>query len=415
MSQAAPALRSPASTQSNPWAVLSLLCIAVVLALTTWFSATAVIPELRQAWGLSDTAAAWLTNAVQIGFVTGALLASLVNLPDIVHLRYLTAASAIVAAIANAVLLTSPGPDTAIACRFVTGFALAGVYPPMLKLIATWFVRSRGLALGAVIGALTLGSSLPYLFRGLTHAIDWQLVLAMSSLAGFVGALLFLLFATEGPYPFSRAIFSPRQIGKVMLDRDLLLVNIGYLGHMWELYAMWAWLLVYLRSAPDLFAGPASAAASLLVFAAIAAGVVGCLTGGLLSDHFGRTATTAGFMLVSGCCALLIGLVYDGPLWLTGLVTIIWGVSVIGDSAQFSAAVTELSQAELVGTSLSLQMGLGFALTVLAIWLMPHIASLLGGWRWCFLFLAPGPAIGALAMLILRGRHAANRLANGRR
>lgn len=399
----------------NPWIVLSLLCVAMVLVLATWFSATAVIPELRQAWGLSETAAAWLTNAVQIGFVAGALLASLVSLPDIVQLRYLIAASAAVAALANAALLTGPEPAAAIACRFVTGFALAGVYPPTLKLVATWFVRSRGLALGAVIGALTLGSSLPHLFRGLTEAIDWQFVVTLSSLAGMAGALLFLVFAVEGPHPFSRAVFSPRQIGKVLRDRDLLLVNIGYLGHMWELYAMWAWLLIYLRSAPDLFAVADMAAASRIVFAAIAAGAVGCLVAGLLSDRCGRTVTTAGFMLVSGCCALLIGFVYDGPLWLTALIAIIWGISVVGDSAQFSAAVTELSQAEFVGTSLSLQMGLGFALTVLAIWVMPHMADLLGGWRWCFLFLAPGPAIGALAMLTLRGRDAASRLANGKR
>jgi len=397
------------------WRVLSLLCLAVVLSLTTWFSATAILPELKQELALGASAEAWLTNGVQVGFVIGALAASLVNLPDLVRLSRLMAAAALVAALANATLLLHPGPAGVIAARIVTGIALAGVYPPALKLVATWFTRDRGLALGAVIGALTIGSALPHFFRAVSTALDWRPVVAAASLATAVGALLFLLFAKEGPYPFGKAVFEPSRIGQVFRERPLLLANLGYLGHMWELYAMWAWLLAYTRAAFEAQAIGTAATASLSTFFVVASGILGCLLGGYLSDRIGRTATTAGMMIVSGSCALVMGFLFTGPLWLFMLVAIVWGISVIGDSAQFSAAVTELADRRFVGTALSVQLGAGFALTVLAIWLTPRFADFIGGWRWAFLLLVPGPVLGAAAMLWLRNLPESVKMAGGLR
>jgi MFS family permease len=407
-----PVTDTPAKSR---WRLLALLCLAVVLSFSCWFSANAIAPELKRAWSLSENAAAWLTNGVQIGFVIGALSASFFNLPDLIRMNRLMAGSALLAAISNAAMLLEPGPAGAVVCRMVTGFALAGVYPPALKLVSTWFVSGRGLALAGVIGAITAGSSLPHLFRGMSSAVDWHNVVLLSSGATLAGAVILLLFTREGPYPFGKALFDPRQIGRVLKDRNLLLVNAGYLGHMWELYAMWAWLLAYLTAALDDGGAGVSSHASLLTFIAVASGVFGCFAGGILSDRFGRTATTAGMMIVSAGCALAIGFVFDGPFWLLALVVIVWGISIIGDSAQFSAAVTELADRNYIGTALSLQMGMGFALTILMIWLMPHIADLLGGWRWTFASLAIGPAIGAGAMLVLRRRPEAERLAGGRR
>lgn len=397
------------------WQVLATLSIAIVLSLATWFSATAITPELKREWQLPPLVLSWLTIGVQMGFVCGALAASLVNLPDLVRLNRLMALSALVAAAANASLLLARGPVSAIAARIVTGFALAGVYPPALKLISTWFNRDRGLALGTVVGALTLGSSMPHLFRSLSGAVDWRVVVKMSTLATSVGAVLFFLFAREGPYPFGRAVFDPRQAGAVFRDRNLLLANLGYFGHMWELYAMWAWLLVYVNASLAAQHRLVVGRASFLTFVAIGVGVFGCVLGGILSDRIGRTATTAGMMIVSGSCALAVGLAFDGPSWLFITILVIWGVSVIGDSAQFSAMVTELSDQRFVGTALSVQLGLGFALTVVAIWLMPEMAALLGSWRWAFLMLVPGPSIGAFAMLLLRRSPASTRLAGGMR
>jgi MFS family permease len=395
--------------------MLATICIAVVLSFSTWFSATAIAPELRLAWSFSQAQAAWLTNGVQAGFVLGALAASLFNIPDLVRMNRLMGASAALAAVANGALLLDPGPTGAVLLRMLTGLALAGVYPPALKLVSTWFVAGRGMALAAVIGAITAGSSLPHLMRGMTAGVDWRLVILASSGASLIASLIFLFGTREGPNAFGKAVFDPRQIPQVLKDRDLLLVNFGYFGHMWELYAMWAWLLAYLTAALQAGGSHPTGQASLLTFLAVASGVFGCFLGGWLSDRFGRTLTTASLMIVSGSCALLIGFVFDGPPWLLALVVIVWGISIVGDSAQFSAAVTELADRRYVGTALSLQMGIGFALTILMIWLMPQLASLLGGWRWTFAVLAVGPAIGAAAMLALRRRPAARRLANGRR
>jgi MFS family permease len=356
-----------------------------------------------------------LTNGVQIGFVCGALAASLVILPDLVKLNWLMAGGAALAALANALLLLEPGPAGAVALRVMTGVALAGVYPPALKLVSTWFNRDRGLALGVVIGALTLGSSLPHLFRGLANAIDWEVVVMASSSFAATGAILFVFCAHEGPYPFARAVFDLRQLGAVFRDRGLLLANLGYFGHMWELYAMWAWLLVYVRAAFAIQTPSSAAAASFVTFAAIAAGAAGCILGGMLSDHIGRTLTTAGMMVVSSLCALLVGFTFEGPPWLFVLVILIWGISIIGDSAQFSAAISELANQRFVGTALSAQLGIGFALAIIAVWLIPQFADYIGSWQWTFLLLVPGPVIGTVSMLLLRKNPVSLRLANGRR
>lgn len=397
------------------WQALAVIALAVVLSLTTWFSATAITPELKAAWTLSDTAIAWLTNAVQMGFVVGALLASLVNLPDLIRLNRLMAAAASLAALANAGLLLEPGATGAILLRMLTGLALAAVYPPAMKLVATWFVRDRGLALGTVIGALSLGSALPHLFRAVGQTFPWQWVVAATSLMSLAAALVFLLLVREGPHRFSKAVFNPRQIGLVFRDRNLLLVNIGYFGHMWELYAMWAWLLTFLRAGLVQSGDAGLPFASVLTFLVVAAGIPGCILAGRLGDRFGRTLTTATLMLASGSCALLASVFYGGPLWLLCLIVVVWGITIIADSAQFSAALTELANPAFVGTALSVQMGLGFGLTVIAIWLMPVLAAAFGSWQWVFLFLVPGPIIGSWAMLTLRRQPEATRLANGNR
>lgn len=382
--------------------------------MTCWFSATAIIPELIRDWQLTPSQAGWLTNAVQIGFVLGALASSLVNLPDIMRMTRLITFAAILAALANAALLLEPGFAGAVAARFVTGVALAGLYPPAMKLMATWFVKGRGLAMGFLIAGLTLGSSMPHLFRAVGGGVDWHLVVIASTAATVTSALIFGLLVHEGPHGFGRATFDPRQALAVLRNRPVRLANIGYFGHMWELYAMWAWFLAFASAAAKEGTSPFGSP-SMFAFVVVGSGVIGCILGGALSDRIGRCLTTAGMMAVSGGCALLIGFAFGGPAWLLALIALVWGISIIGDSAQFSAAVTELADPRFVGTALTLQVSIGFALTVLAIWLMPQIAELLGGWRWTFLALLPGPAIGAAAMLRLRTLPEAERLAGGRR
>ncbi|MEM7445997.1 MAG: MFS transporter [Pseudomonadota bacterium] len=392
---------------------LVLTIIAVVGSLATWFSAVAILPELAQEWALPVASLPWLTNAVQIGFVVGAIGSSVLNLPDSVPLHRLMGASAAVAAIANLLLLLDPG-IASIGLRFVTGLALAGVYPPAMKLMATWFKSGRGMVLGLIIAALTLGSSLPYLFRGLVGQMDWQWVVIGTSATSLIAAVIFLSSARPGPYATARVPIDFKAFGRVFRDRPLFLANLGYFGHMWELYAMWGWFFAFAVAASQSGIPELQGRVAIFTFCVIAAGVPGCIIGGWLSDRIGRTRTCSIMLAGSGFCALLIGVFFEGPTVVFVILSLVWGLTVIGDSAQFSAAATELADKRYVGTALALQLGMGFALTVVAIWLTPIVADWVG-WRWTFLMLVPGPIIGLIAMLKLRTLPESAKLAGGRR
>lgn len=371
-----------------------MLSLALILAMSTWFSASAVIPQLRTEWELSSGAAAWLTIAVQLGFVAGALVSSVGNLSDLVSPRLIIFLGALGASAANAGLLLAESAAEAIAPRALTGFFLAGVYPPALKLMATWFQKGRGLALGILVGALTVGSALPHLVNGL-GGLEWRVtVVATSSLTiagGVVGWSV-----REGPWPFPSAVFDPRQAGQVLSNRGVRLASLGYFGHMWELYAMWAWFALFFAQAAARGGNPSSATA-YATFAVIGIGGVGCVVGGVIGDRWGRARTTSLMMVLSGTCAVLIGLLFEAPTWLVLLIGLVWGFAVVADSAQFSTLVTELADQAYVGTALTLQLALGFTLTVATIWLIPVLVEAVS-WRWAFAFLAPGPALGVLAM-----------------
>jgi MFS family permease len=391
---------------------LGLLALALVLAMTTWFSASAVIPQLRSAWDLSDTSAAWLTIAVQLGFVAGALASALLTLSDVIRPRLLICGGAAGAATVNLLLAIAGGPGWGIPLRFLTGAFLAGVYPPALKLMSTWFVRGRGVALGILVGALTLGSAVPHLVNGL-GGLEWKMVIYATSALTLAGGLIVLFLVGDGPFAFPTAVFDIGQARRVLADRGVRLASLGYFGHMWELYAMWAWFLVFFRAHLEASGGASQRAASYVTFLVIGIGALGCWVGGILGDRWGRTRTTAAAMIVSGACTVVIGSLFGAPTWIVVVVGCIWGFAVVADSAQFSTMVTELADQAYVGTALTLQLALGFTLTVATIWLLPLVETEVG-WRWAFVLLLPGPVVGATAMIrLLRSPYSA-RIAGGR-
>ena len=406
---------------------LALLAISQLLGMTLWFSATAVLPSLRIAWSLTPTQSAWLTAAVQLGFVVGALSSALFNLPDVLPPRRMCAAAAVLGAGCNvllALVVNSIGP--ALALRFATGVCLAGVYPPGMKIAAGHASgRERGYAIGILVGALTLGSATPHLLAALVQdrLPDRAVLLGASALA-LLGAVLVIRFVGDGPYAAPPARFDRRQIGRVLRDRPLLLANLGYLGHMWELYAMWAWLAVFLGEgirvrqsahSPEMSEKLVLIESRFMAFAIIGvAGCLGAIAGGRLADRIGRTTVTIGAMALSGLCCVLSPWFYAAPLAAMIAFGIVWGATIIADSAQFSASVSELSDPAYIGTALALQTSLGFALTLVTIWGLPLIAEHTG-WRWAFLVLAPGPFLGCIAMAALRRRPESLRLAAGRR
>jgi MFS family permease len=403
------------STREPPAATSALVKIALaeLMGMSLWFSASAVSPALRAEWSLPPSAVAWLTLAVQLGFVVGTLVSAFLNLPDVLPTRALVAASAWAAAASNAGLaLEARGAGSAIVLRFATGSFLAGVYPPGMKLVASWFRRGRGLALGVLIGALTLGKAMPYLVNAVGSERWRSNVLVVSALAA-VGGLIVLVFVGDGPYAAPSARLDLGQIAKVFRNRGVRLADFGYFGHMWELYAMWTWVPVFLRaSLSSRAAAPALAeAASFLV---IGSGVVGCVWAGRLADRIGRTAVASGAMVVSGTCSLVFGFLFHAPPAILLAVAAVWGASVVADSAQFSACVTELSDPSYMGTALTIQTCVGFLLTMASIELVSRLSQT-AGWGWAFAALAPGPALGVAAMLRLRRLPEAARIAQGRR
>lgn len=391
---------------------LALLALAMLLSMTTWFSASAVIPQLKEAWGLSPSAAAWLTIAVQLGFVLGALASSALNLADVFAARKVFAVSAVAAAATNMLLVTARGPSTGILLRFLTGIFLAGVYPPGLKVMATWYRTGRGTALGILVGALTLGSAVPHLVNG-AGGLPWRGVVAATSGLTLGGALVAAALVTDGPFPFPRARFDPSQLGRAFANRGVRLASLGYFGHMWELYAMWAWFQLFLSDSLSAAGRGGGRAAALGTFVVIGSGAAGSYLGGVLGDRWGRVRTTILAMGVSGACAASIGLLFGrSPEAVLGL-GVLWGISVVADSAQFSTIVTEVADPAYVGTALTAQLAVGFTLTVVTIWLIPLVRDASAWWS-AFALLAGGPALGIVAMLRLRTAPEAARIAAGR-
>jgi MFS family permease len=410
-------LQTPSESAKDPssarWRTLALLAIAELLGMSLWFSGSAVVPALVREWKLDGNAANLLTLSVQIGFVAGTALSALLNLPDIISPRHLVTLTAIAGAIVNGIFgLVAHDLSTAIVLRFLTGMFLAGVYPPAMKILATWFRRGRGVALGVLVGALTLGKATPYLVNGIGSQ-NWRNNVLFVSLLAIIGALLALLFVRDGPLSLPPARFDWKQVGRVFHNRGVRLANLGYFGHMWELYAMWTWIPFMIRASLSLRKSD-PALAEVASFLVIGCGAIGCVVAGLIADRVGRTIVTSGAMAISGACCLIIGLLFGAHPILLLTVAGIWGASVVADSAQFSACVTELGEPQYIGTALTLQTCLGFLLTTISIELIPLVEKLVG-WRYAFIILAPGPLFGVISMLRLRGLPEAEKIAHGRR
>jgi MFS family permease len=405
----------PSDAHPARWRMLALLALAQLLGMSLWFSASAVSPRLQALWGLTDAQAGWLTGAVQLGFVAGTLVAALVSLADVLPARVLLPASAVLAAAANASLVGAGGYEPALLSRFLTGFFLAGVYPPAMKMAATWFRASRGMAIGVVVGALTVGKATPYLLSAFPE-VGWRTLVLAASGAALGAAALVAVGYRDGPNPFDRRPFSWRLGAEVLADRRTRLAIGGYLGHMWELYAAWAFVGIFFV---DVFAargaGPADAAAraGVVAFGMIGLGGAGAVAAGRWADRWGRERVAAWAMGVSGACALAIGWTLVAPLWVAIAVALVWGFAVVADSAQFSALVTEVAPSHAVGTALTLQTALGFLLTSVSIAAVPHLRGA-GGWPLAFGVLAVGPALGILAMRRLRNVRVSHVAGTGR-
>lgn len=386
--------------------MLALLACAELLGMSLWFAGSAAAPLLRAQWNLADTQVAWLSTGVQLGFVAGTALVALFNLADIVPARKFFAACAVCGALANTGLMFAPSLGMAVASRFLAGAFLAGVYPPAMKMAATWFRDRRGFAVGTVVGALTIGKAVPYLITALPFA-DVRLIVGLSSGSALLAAVIVYAAYRDGPFSFPSRPFSWTRVGDVVSSRSWRLATGGYLGHMAELYSYWTWIPAFLAASaiadPHALTAPAASAVHVLSFAVIAVGGAGCVWGGVVADRIGRSVLIVRTLAVSAACCAGIGLVFGMSFWVLAPVALIWGFFIIADSAQFSVLVTESVPAHAVGTAITLQVSLGFLLTTLTVQVVPYLVRF-AGWPWVFALLAVGPVLGIVAIRRLQLR-----------
>jgi len=391
------------------WRTLALLSVAELLGMSLWFAASAVSGPLGARWSLTPAETGWLTTIVQLGFVAGTAVSAMLNLADVIPSKRLFGASALAGAFVNAAILVAPSYVIALTLRFLTGFCLAGVYPPAMKMISTWFKAQRGLAIGTIVGALTVGKATPYLVHAIPN-VGVDAVILTASAGAILAGLLVAVGFREGSYAFASRPFSWGLVGTVVRVREWRLATGGYLGHMWELYAFWTWIPAFLAaSAAASTANRESASmVSLIAFGVIAVGGAGCVWGGLYADKHSREQLVTISLVASGTCSLIVGFFFGASLWMLAPLALVWGFFVVADSAQFSALVTESVPGHAVGTALTVQTSLGFLLTMVTIQLVNTIASR-AGWQWAFAILSLGPAAGIAsvnALVRLRRAHA---------
>ncbi len=404
---------------SERWGQLIILGAGTLLAMSPSFAAAAVAPLLRVEWVVGPLELAFLTVVVQLGFAVGAIGLAVIGAPDVIPGPWLFAAGAVVAALANLGFgLAATDPASAIPFRFLTGAALAAVYPVAMKIAAGWFRRDRGLAIGVVNGALTIGVAMPFLFRaiGSYAGVDWRPVVVAASVAAIGGALLVGFAGRSGPLDVAAARFSPAIAAAAFREPSVRLASVGYFGHMWELFAMWTWIPIFLLASFAAVGIDDPAVASLTAFLVVAAGGIGSAVAGAVADRVGRTTTTIAALATSGTSAIVAGILFGSPIPIVIIVALIWGVSVVADSAQFSSAVSELAPPGTAGSALSVQTAVGFTLTsvtILGVGLLDPTSA--DDWRLAWLVLALGPVVGIVAMFRLRGRPDAIKMANGHR
>ena len=408
-------MTQPESQSRSKLRALILVSLATFFSLSVWFSTNAISGALEVEKSIDESSMAILTIAVQLGFVFGTLLIAVTNLSDLINARTLFAYAAVLAALANLLVIPFDSTPVLIVARFATGAFLGGVYPPAMKVISGWYKKGRGFALGTMVGALTIGSGSPHLLRSVLSE-NWQAVIIGSSVLAISGGLILKFLVKDGPHEVRGAKFNPKYLIGAISQRGPRLALTGYLGHQWELYAMWAWIgsfMLYIVGEKSLI-GDRLDLASALTFLVFAVGAVASSCAGIWSEKIGRTAVTSIAMVISGGVAAFIGFIPPEMTVLIVILAMIWGASVIADSAQFSTAMTELSDPAYRGTMLTFQTGIGFALTAASIWLLPIVKDS-SGWGWAFAMLALGPVVGTAAMLRLRSLPESVNLAGGKR
>lgn len=397
MTEAVASTETDGIVDRAPSQILPTIVFAQFAGTSLWFAGNAVLPDLQVLWGLSSDALGYMTSSVQLGFIVGTLVFAFLAVSDIFPSRTIFLVCSLLGAFFGAsIYFFAEGLLTLMAFRFLTGFFLAGIYPVGMKIAAGWYRHDLGRAMGFLLAALVLGTAFPHLLNATGHDLPWSgVLLSVSGLAALGGVVMYVL-VPDGPYVVRGATFDPRALGVVFKSRKFRSSAFGYFGHMWELYTFWAFVPVLL-SAHAVSGGGEALNLSLWAFLIIGIGSVGCAGGGLLTQRFGSARVAAAQLSISGACCVLspVLLVAPTPVFLAFL--LIWGLTVVGDSPQFSTLNARYAPDQLVGSALTIATCIGFSITVVSIQLLSYASHFIDT-RWLFLLLAIGPALGLLSM-----------------
>lgn len=383
------------SSAVRPRGLLAVLVIAQFAGTSPWFATNAVLPQLQANLGIGPEAAGWLTSAVQLGFIAGTLLYALLQLADRISPSRLFAASAVAAGLANLAVTVRPDDlGTLLAMRFMTGVFLAGVYPVGMKLASDWYDGGLGGALGWLVGALVLGTAFPHLLAALSVELPWTRVVQGTSLLAAAGGFAVLVRVPDGPYRRPAGRVSAAGLAALVRVPALRRAALGYFGHMWELYAFWAFVPLLIAARPDV---RDASLVSIGAFSVIAVGSVACVIGGRVAAKVGSSRVATVFVAASGVACLVAPVAFAAPLPIFALFLLAWGATVVGDSPQFSTLVARAAPAEVRGSALTIVNSLGFAITIPALQLLATVAT---RWAapWWFVLLAIGPAASVWTM-----------------
>jgi len=382
--------------QRPPW-ILPVIIISQFAGTSIWFAGNAIIGDLQMEWELPVSSLGYVTSSVQLGFISGTLFFAFFLISDRFSPRLVFFISSVLGAAANiGVIFFSDGLSSLLVFRFVTGFFLAGIYPVGMKIAAGWYKHGLGAVLGYLVGALVLGTAFPHLLKSLEYSFEWESVVLSVSVISITGGLLMLMFVPNGPFLSKGTKFNPRAIYIIFKSKALRQAALGYFGHMWELYTLWAFVPVLLAYYTRGFDNAINI--QLWSFLIIGAGGLGCAVGGGVSKKTGSKSVAFYMLLFSGICCLLSPLIYNIPPWGFLLYLLFWGVVVAGDSPQFSALVALSAPKDYVGSALTIVTSIGFLITIFSIEFIDTLSSTIKV-KYLMLFLVPGPLFGLISLL----------------
>jgi len=387
----------------KPFWILPILVLSQFAGTSLWFSGNAIISDLQLHWNLDPASIGYVTSSVQFGFISGTLCFAFFAISDVFSPRKVFFVCSLLGALANLnIYLLADGLTSLLLFRFLTGFFLAGIYPVGMKIASGWYKEGLGQAMGFLVGALVLGTAFPHLLKGLGETLHWNSVIISVSFICVIGGLLMFLLVPDGPYLFKGTKFNYKAIYLIFQSKDLRAASFGYFGHMWELYTLWAFIPILLATYSKIYSIEINIPLWSFIF--IASGALGCFLGGIISKRTGSAPVAFYQLVVSGICCLFSAIIYEAPVFLFFAILIIWGITIAGDSPQFSTLTAQTAPKEYVGSALTIVTSIGFLITIFSIEFINYIINYINP-KFVFMLLTPGPVIGLIYFWHLYKKH----------